>query len=62
VLVASAEPAGGIDVAAAEHDRDAARERLEAAEAEEGPDSTRARRARRDLADAENRLNVAHTS
>jgi F-type H+-transporting ATPase subunit epsilon len=62
VLVSSAELAAEIDVSAAERDRDDAQRRLEEAEAneEDGAESTAARRARRDLADAENRLKVAH--
>ena len=58
VLVSSAFKSDEIDTAKAQRDLDDARARLEQAEQEE--DERAARRAARDVADAENRLAVAH--
>jgi F-type H+-transporting ATPase subunit epsilon len=59
VLVQSASRPEEIDTGQAERDRDAAQKRLD--EAQENEDGRAAIRARRDLADAENRLEVAHS-
>jgi F-type H+-transporting ATPase subunit epsilon len=59
VLVSSAAKAGEIDTSAAQQDLDDARKRLE--QAEQDDDERAARRARREVADAENRLEVAHS-
>jgi F-type H+-transporting ATPase subunit epsilon len=59
VLVSSAFKGDEIDTAQAQSDLDDARARLEKAEQEN--DERAARRARRDLADAENRLGVGHS-
>ncbi len=58
VLVSSAFKSDEIDTAKAQSDLDDARARLEQAEQDE--DERAARRAARDVADAENRLSVAH--
>jgi F-type H+-transporting ATPase subunit epsilon len=60
VLVSSAQKANEIDTAAAQRDLEAAQQRLEKARSDE--DERAARRAARDVADAENRLEVAHSS
>jgi F-type H+-transporting ATPase subunit epsilon len=59
VLVSSAHKAAEIDVGEAQRDLDEATERLEKARQEE--DDRAARRAARDVADAENRLEVSHS-
>src|SRR3954447_20834113 len=59
VLVSSAQKAGEIDTGAAQRDLEAAQQRLEQARSDE--DDRAARRAARDVADAENRLEVAHS-
>ena len=59
VLVSSAYKANEVDTDQAQRDLDDANARLEKAEQEE--DERAARRARRDVADAENRLSVAHS-
>ena len=59
VLVSSAYKANEVDTDQAQRDLDDANARLEKAEHEE--DERAARRARRDVADAENRLSVAHS-
>jgi F0F1-type ATP synthase epsilon subunit len=59
VLVSSAFKSDDIDTNQAQSDLDDAKARLEKAEQEE--DERAARRAARDVADAENRLSVAHS-
>jgi F-type H+-transporting ATPase subunit epsilon len=59
VLVSSAQKAAEIDTGRAQEDLEAAQQRLE--KAREDDDQRAARRAARDVADAENRLEVAHS-
>jgi F0F1-type ATP synthase epsilon subunit len=59
VLVSSAFKAAEIDTDAAQRDLDDAKQRLDKAQGED--DQRAARRAARDVADAENRLEVAHS-